>query len=232
MIEYEVDGDGIAVISWHMADRSMNVLNIASINAFRENVDKALADDAVKGIVIASKKNDFVAGADLTQLLSSRVPLELSPKPVAAAINGTALGGGFEICLGCNYRVAADNPKTLIGLPEVKLGLLPGAGGTQRLPRLIGIRNALPLLLEGTHLSPEKALKQGLIHAIVPAEELLSAAKQWILDGGDAMQPWDQKASRCRAVDHSPLQAMRHSQLVVPCYGRKPGAIIPPPSPS
>ncbi|MBT3701903.1 MAG: 3-hydroxyacyl-CoA dehydrogenase [Alphaproteobacteria bacterium] len=209
MIEYEVDGDGIAVISWHMADRSMNVLNIASINAFRENVDKALADDAVKGIVIASKKNDFVAGADLTQLLSSRVPqeimnfgdnfkntlraLELSPKPVAAAINGTALGGGFEICLGCNYRVAADNPKTLIGLPEVKLGLLPGAGGTQRLPRLIGIRNALPLLLEGTHLSPEKALKQGLIHAIVPAEELLSAAKQWILDGGDAMQPWDQK---------------------------------------
>jgi 3-hydroxyacyl-CoA dehydrogenase / enoyl-CoA hydratase / 3-hydroxybutyryl-CoA epimerase len=209
MIEYEVDGDGIAVISWHMADRSMNVLNIASINAFRENVDKALADDAVKGIVIASKKNDFVAGADLTQLLSSRVPqeimdfgdnfkntlraLELSPKPVAAAINGTALGGGFEICLGCNYRVAADNPKTLIGLPEVKLGLLPGAGGTQRLPRLIGIRNALPLLLEGTHLSPEKALKQGLIHAIVPADELLSAAKQWILDGGDALQPWDQK---------------------------------------
>jgi 3-hydroxyacyl-CoA dehydrogenase / enoyl-CoA hydratase / 3-hydroxybutyryl-CoA epimerase len=209
MIEYEVDGDGIAVISWHMADRSMNVLNIASIDAFRENVEKALGDDAVKGIVIASKKNDFVAGADLTQLLSSRVPqeimdfgdnfkntlraLELSAKPVAAAINGTALGGGFEICLGCNYRVAADNPKTLIGLPEVKLGLLPGAGGTQRLPRLIGIRNALPLLLEGTHLSPEKALKQGLIHAIVPADELLSAAKQWILDGGDVVQPWDQK---------------------------------------
>jgi 3-hydroxyacyl-CoA dehydrogenase / enoyl-CoA hydratase / 3-hydroxybutyryl-CoA epimerase len=209
MIEYEVDGDGIAVISWHMAERPMNVLNIASIEAFGDSVKKALADDAVKGIVVASKKNDFVAGADLTQLLSSRDPkevmdfgdnfkntlrsMELSPKPVAAAINGTALGGGFEICLACNYRVAADNPKTLIGLPEVKLGLLPGAGGTQRLPRLIGIRNALPLLLEGTHLSPEKALKQGLIHAIVPADELMAAAKKWIADGGDAVQPWDQK---------------------------------------
>jgi 3-hydroxyacyl-CoA dehydrogenase / enoyl-CoA hydratase / 3-hydroxybutyryl-CoA epimerase len=209
MIEYEIDGDGIAVISWHMADRSMNVLNIASIAAFKENVDKALADDAVKGIIITSKKNDFVAGADLTQLLSSRDPqeimdfgdtfkgtlraMELSAKPVAAAINGTALGGGFEICLGCNYRVAADNPKTLIGLPEAKLGLLPGAGGTQRLPRLIGIREAMPLLLEGTHLSPEKALALGLIHAVVPADELLAAAKTWLLEVGDAEQPWDKK---------------------------------------
>jgi 3-hydroxyacyl-CoA dehydrogenase / enoyl-CoA hydratase / 3-hydroxybutyryl-CoA epimerase len=209
MIEYEVDGDGIAVISWHMADRPMNVLNIASIAAFKENVDKALADDAVKGIVIASKKNDFVAGADLTQLLSSRDPkevmdfgdtfkgtiraMEASGKPVAAAINGTALGGGFEICLGCNYRVVADNPKTLIGLPEVKLGLLPGGGGTQRLPRLIGIREALPLLLEGTHLSPDKALKMGLIHAVVPADDLLAAAKKWIMEDGDPEQPWDKK---------------------------------------
>jgi len=209
MIEYDVDADGIATISWNMTERPMNVLNIASIAAYKDAVGKALADDAVKGVIIASKKADFVAGADLTELLSSRVPqevmdfgdnfkgtvraLELSDKPVVAAINGTALGGGFEICLGCNYRVAADNPRTLIGLPEVKLGLLPGAGGTQRLPRLIGIRAALPLLLEGTHLSPEKALRQGLIHAIVPAEELLGAAKAWIMDGGDAQQPWDKK---------------------------------------
>jgi len=209
MIEYDVDADGIATISWNMTERPMNVLNIASIAAYKDAVSKALADDAVKGVIIASKKADFVAGADLTELLSSRVPqevmdfgdnfkgtvraLELSDKPVVAAINGTALGGGFEICLGCNYRVAADNPRTLIGLPEVKLGLLPGAGGTQRLPRLIGIRAALPLLLEGTHLSPEKALKQGLIHAIVPADELLAAAKAWIMDGGDAQQPWDKK---------------------------------------
>ncbi len=209
MIEYEVDSDGIATISWNMTERPMNVLNIASIQAYKENVEKALNDDAVKGVIITSKKADFVAGADLTELLSSRVPaevmafgdkfkgtvraLELSDKPVVAAINGTALGGGFEICLGCNYRVAADNPKTLIGLPEVKLGLLPGAGGTQRLPRLIGMRAALPLLLEGTHLSPQKALEAGLIHAVVPADELLAAAKAWIMDGGEAQQPWDKK---------------------------------------
>lgn len=209
MIEYDVDSDGIAVISWNMTERPMNVLNIASITLFKEHVDKALGDEAVKGIVITSKKADFVAGADLTELLSSRVPqevmdfgdnfkgtlrsLELSEKPVAAAINGTALGGGFEICLACNYRVAADNPKTLLGLPEVKLGLLPGAGGTQRLPRLIGIRDALPLLLEGTHLSPEKALAKGMIHAIVPVDDLLDAAKTWIKDEGDPVQPWDKK---------------------------------------
>ena len=209
MIEYDIDTDGIATISWNMTERPMNVLNVASIAAYKEAVEKALADDAVKGIIITSKKADFVAGADLTELLSSRVPaevmafgdvfkgtiraLEVSEKPVVAAINGTALGGGFEICLGCNYRVAADNPKTLIGLPEVKLGLLPGGGGTQRLPRLIGIRAALPLLLEGRHLSPEKALQQGLIHAIVPAEDLLDAAKKWLLEVGEAAQPWDQK---------------------------------------
>ncbi len=214
MIDYSVDSDGIAVISWNMPDRSMNVLNNDSIPAFAEAVKKATEDNAVKGAVITSGKPDFIAGADLEMLqgwngaeemfengmelqMMFRA-IETSGKPFVAAINGTALGGGFEICLACHHRIAADNPKARIGLPEVKVGLLPGGGGTQRLPRLIGIQAALPLLLEGTHLNPAKALKAGAIHAVVPADELLAAAKKWVLVAGpeDAVQPWDKKGFR------------------------------------
>ncbi|HCX68313.1 MAG TPA: 3-hydroxyacyl-CoA dehydrogenase, partial [Rhodobiaceae bacterium] len=133
--------------------------------------------------------------------------LETCGKPVAAAINGTALGGGLEVTLACHYRVASDNPKTQIGLPEAKVGLLPGGGGTQRLPRLIGAQAALPLILQGTSLSPEKALKAGILHKVVPAAELVSAAKAWLKEGlaqdkiklgkkgpevyPIAVQPWD-----------------------------------------
>ncbi|MEP4190926.1 MAG: 3-hydroxyacyl-CoA dehydrogenase NAD-binding domain-containing protein, partial [Sneathiella sp.] len=157
---------------------------------------------------------DFIAGADLEMLqgwngaeemFANGMELQMmfrsietSGKPFVAAINGTALGGGFEICLACHHRIAADNPKAKIGLPEVKVGLLPGGGGTQRLPRLIGIQAALPLLLEGTHLNPAKALKLGAIHAVVPADDLIASAKKWILDAKpeDAVQPWDKKGFR------------------------------------
>ncbi len=214
MINYDVDGDGIAVISWDMPGRSMNVLNNDSIPAFADAIKRATEDDAVKGAVITSGKPDFIAGADLEMLQGWNGAeemfengmelqmmfrsIETSGKPFVAAINGTALGGGFEICLACHHRIAADNPKAKIGLPEVKVGLLPGGGGTQRLPRLIGIQAALPLLLEGTHLNPAKALKVGAIHAVVPADELVAAAKKWILAAKPegAIQPWDKKGFR------------------------------------
>jgi len=214
MINYSVDSDGIATISWDMPDRSMNVLNNDSIPAFAEAVEKAISDDAVKGAIITSAKPDFIAGADLEMLqgwsgaeemFANGMELQMmfrsiekAGKPFVAAINGTALGGGFEICLACHHRIAADNPKAKIGLPEVKVGLLPGGGGTQRLPRLIGIQAALPLLLEGKHLSPAKALKVGAINAVVPADELLSSAKTWLLNAKpeDAVQPWDNKKFR------------------------------------
>lgn len=214
MINYSVDNDGVATISWDMLGRSMNVLNNDSIPAFADAVKKASEDEAVKGVIITSAKPDFIAGADLEMLQGwSSVQemydngmelqmmfrsIEKSGKPFVAAINGTALGGGFEICLACHHRIAADNPKAKIGLPEVKVGLLPGGGGTQRLPRLIGIQAALPLLLEGTHLSPEKALKLGAIHAVVPAAELQAAAKAWIMAAKPeaAIQPWDKKGFR------------------------------------
>lgn len=214
LIRYEVDDQGIATITWDMQNSPMNVLNEGSIRAYADLVEKAIADDNVKGVVVTSARNEFIAGADLRELLRSSEQSaeelfgwiqnlqglfrkqETGKKPFVAAINGTALGGGLELTLACHYRVAADNPRTKLGLPEVKLGLLPGGGGTQRLARLIGARASLPLMTEGKHLSPDKALEAGMIHAVVPADELLSAAKQYILDGGSAKQPWDDRKFR------------------------------------
>ena len=229
MINYTIDTDGIATITWDMPGRTMNVLNEGSLKAYTEILDKALKDDKVKGIILASGKDSFIAGADLEMLLNADTTdaarlteqfsqlqklfrrQETGGKPIVAAINGTALGGGFEICLACHYRIAAANPKTKIGQPEVKLGLLPGGGGTQRIPRLIGVMNAAPILLEGKDLTVDAAKGLGLIHEVVPAGELLSRAKAWLTAApteqvvpeyagkgakpidGRAVQPWDRK---------------------------------------
>ncbi|MEQ8610216.1 MAG: enoyl-CoA hydratase-related protein, partial [Parvibaculum sp.] len=231
--KFEVDGDGIALVTWDMPNRSMNVLSQSSMGDMASIIEKIMSDDAIKGAVLTSGKDAFCAGADLSMMggqaggsgegsKEDRVKamyegnlkfnmllrsLETCGKPVAAAINGTALGGGLEVTLACHYRVASDNPKTQIGLPEAKVGLLPGGGGTQRLPRLIGAQAALPLILQGTSLTPDKALKAGILHKVVPAGELVSAAKAWLKEGlaqekiklgkkgpevyPIAVQPWD-----------------------------------------
>ncbi|MBM3556776.1 MAG: enoyl-CoA hydratase/isomerase family protein, partial [Alphaproteobacteria bacterium] len=207
MIDYEVDGEGFAIIAWNMTDRSMNVLNPESLAAHKAAVEKAINDPKVKGVIVTSKKADFLAGADLVKMFKVRDAKtvfeqgaqiqaifraqETGKKPFVAAINGTALGGGFEVCLACHRRIAADNPKAQIGLPEVSIGLLPGAGGTQRLPRLIGPRAALPLIMEGKRLSPQAALKAGLVDEVVPAGELIEAAKRWLRTNPPSVQPWD-----------------------------------------
>ncbi|MBS0541077.1 MAG: enoyl-CoA hydratase/isomerase family protein [Proteobacteria bacterium] len=229
MINYNVDTDGIATITWDMPGRTMNVLNEGSLKAYTETLDKALKDDKVKGIILTSGKDTFIAGADLEMLLNADTSdaaklteqfsqlqklfrrQETGGKPIVAAINGTALGGGFEICLATHYRIAAANPKTKIGQPEVKLGLLPGGGGTQRIPRLIGVMNAAPILIEGKDLTVDAAKGLGLIHEVVPAGELLARAKAWLTApateqvvpeyagkgakaiDGRAVQPWDRK---------------------------------------
>jgi 3-hydroxyacyl-CoA dehydrogenase/enoyl-CoA hydratase/3-hydroxybutyryl-CoA epimerase len=212
-----VDGDGIAILTWDVPGASVNTLSDASTAAYVAAVEKALADPAVKGIVVTSAKKDFLAGADVQDFLTDRSlakleagsraintvfrRLETAGKPLVAAINGTALGGGLELALACHYRVAADNPKTRIGLPEVTLGVLPGAGGTQRLPRLIGVRAAVPLMVEGKRLSVAEALQAGIVNAVVPAAELIDKAKAWILAGGKAEQPWDRKGFRVPGGD-------------------------------
>ncbi len=214
MIDTQVDTDGIATLTWNVSDRPMNVLNDASIKAFITAVQRAIADAKVKGVIVTSSRPEFLAGGDLatirtittaeqsmatTRPLSTTLrALERSGKPFVAAINGTALGGGLEVCLACHRRIAADNPKALIGLPEVTLGLLPAAGGTQRLPRMIGIKNALPYLLEGRKVDPIQALAAGLVDEVVPADRLLTRAKEWLLADGpqNVVQPWDAKGFR------------------------------------
>jgi 3-hydroxyacyl-CoA dehydrogenase/enoyl-CoA hydratase/3-hydroxybutyryl-CoA epimerase len=214
IFRYAVDADGIATLAFDYPGRSMNVLNDDSLAALYAVIERAAGDAAARAILLVSGKEDFIAGADLDMVMGFDDParvqaetlrlhrhlrrLETCGKPVAVAINGNALGGGFELCLACHHRVAGERPKVRIGLPEVTLGLLPGGGGTQRLPRLIGIRAALPLLLEGRKLEPTKAKELGLVHEVVAAGEEAAAARAWLREhlGEDVKQPWDAKGYR------------------------------------
>lgn len=221
-IAQEIDADGILLLTIDLPGASMNVINEALTRDMIAAVEQIRTDDAVKGAVITSgKPSGFVAGADLKGMnfpgsgsgassgkskmarLFEEVftlnkllrDLETCGKPVAAAVNGLALGGGLEIVLACHHRVIADNPKITLGLPEVLVGLFPGAGGTQRLPRLIGVQPALMFLLQGKSMSPQEALGLGVAQAVVPADQVVQAAKDWVKanpDGG--VQPWDQKS--------------------------------------
>ena len=212
-IDFSVDTDGVALLSIDVKDRSMNVMTPEFLSDLSEAVDKLTSDDNIKGAVITSGKDSFMAGADLIGLVETFEQrtdaaevyefcrglqttlrrLETCGKPVAAAINGTALGGGLEVCLACHYRVVANNPKSVLGLPEVQVGLLPGGGGTQRLPRLIGQEAALQLITQGKHVKPADALEAGFVDQMVAAGNEVEAAKEWVLNSGDAEAPWDKK---------------------------------------
>ena len=217
----DVDADGIALITWDAPSRSMNVIDRKAIEELAAIVEKVAGDAAIKGAVITSGKEAFCAGADLSMLEafsrqfadtvkasgeeaaaaflfeeSRKVSLlyrriETCGKPWVAAINGTALGGGFELCLACHHRIAADNPRTRVGLPEIKVGLFPGAGGTARVARMMQPGDALQFLLKGDQLRLAQAKSMKLIDAVVPAGDLVRKAKDWIKAGGKAKAPWD-----------------------------------------
>jgi 3-hydroxyacyl-CoA dehydrogenase/enoyl-CoA hydratase/3-hydroxybutyryl-CoA epimerase len=211
MMNYSVDADGIATVEWDLPGRSQNVMNGDSTEAWVTAMDKAIADPAIKGIIVTSAKKDFIAGGDLEMLLAMKTAkqvfewtgefhkacrrFETAGKPIACAMPGSALGGGLEIAMTCHYRVAADNAKARFGLPEATLGLLPGGGGTQRLPRLIGYAAAIPLMTEGKKIKADAAARQGIIHAVVPAGTEREAAKAWLLSDAakGVKQPWDTK---------------------------------------
>jgi 3-hydroxyacyl-CoA dehydrogenase/enoyl-CoA hydratase/3-hydroxybutyryl-CoA epimerase len=215
-IHYSVDADGIAILAIDVAGRPMNVLTPEFRADLAACIDKVAGDPAVRGAVVCSAKPSFMAGADIKDMVGAFdrgiTPAEASGfswelhklfrrmetcgKPLAAAINGVALGGGFELALACHYRVIEDGPKAGVGLPEVTIGLLPGAGGTQRVPRLVGIPEALRLVTEGKQVAPADALKKGLVHEVAPAAEIVERARQWILKGGEGVQPWDRKGFR------------------------------------
>lgn len=213
-ISYSIDADGICTLVMDLPGEKMNTLGPALTDPLEAALRRAMADDAVKGIVLTSGKDSFVAGGDLKQIgrptnlsgmdmaeiahlfgyLSRLLRwLETAGKPVACAINGLALGGGLEIALACHYRVVADNPRLVLGLPESMVGLIPGGGGTQRLPRVIGLAKSLPIMMQGKNVSPAEALEMGLVHAVAPQAELVETAKAWLRDAGDPVQPWDRK---------------------------------------
>ncbi|GAA5232614.1 3-hydroxyacyl-CoA dehydrogenase [Verticiella sediminum] len=214
MIDYSTDAEGVAYIVWNNPDGPVNIKNAASMAAFVAAVDRAIADPAVKGAVIGSAKRDFLAGGDIDAVYAARTPqaaianvrevgaclrrMERSGKPFVAALNGSALGGGLEVALACHHRVAAEDARLRLGLPESTLGLIPGAGGTQRLPRLIGIKAATRMMQDGKPVDVAAARALGLVDAVVPAENLLEAARRWVLEHPEARQPWDVKGFRYR----------------------------------
>ena len=210
--------NGIITVTIDQSDRKMNVIGDGFNESFATLTDAFINDEAAKGLILTSGKSTFVVGADIDQLAqvesaeqafdlvedlkTSLRKLETAGKPVVAAITGTALGGGLELALACHYRIAIDSPKTKLGLPEVKLGLLPGGGGTQRLPRLVGIQKALELMTQGKELRPQQALDIGIIHDTAKDnEELISKAKEWINNNPKASQPWDERGFKIPGGD-------------------------------
>jgi 3-hydroxyacyl-CoA dehydrogenase/enoyl-CoA hydratase/3-hydroxybutyryl-CoA epimerase len=222
----DVDSDGIALVTWDMGDRSMNVITMDVIAELGTIVDKVANDAAIKGVVITSGKPAFCGGADLAMLESIRGlytdmvskqgeeaaakmvfdesrklsqlyrRIETCGKPWVCALNGTAMGGGFELALACHYRVAADEAKTRLGLPEIKIGLFPGAGGTQRVARMLQPADALQFLLKGDQLKVDRAKAMKLIDAVVPAADLIKTAKDWVKANSKAKAPWDTEGFR------------------------------------
>jgi 3-hydroxyacyl-CoA dehydrogenase/enoyl-CoA hydratase/3-hydroxybutyryl-CoA epimerase len=209
---WEQGEDGVVVLTMDAPGQSANTMNAAFTDAFEQVVDRLEAEkETIAGVVVTSAKKTFFAGGDLNDLIRARPEhaadvlasvtrnkallrrLEKLGRPVAAAINGAALGGGYEIALACHRRIALDVKGTEIGLPEVTLGLLPGAGGVTRTVRLLGLADALlKVLLQGQRHKPAAALRHGLVHEVVATrEELLANARAWVLATPDAAQPWD-----------------------------------------
>lgn len=217
-LTFEVDAAGIGLATLDQPGRAMNVLTPVLMEAVAALVERLEKEDSLKGLVLTSGKPSFIVGADIDQLnqittidQAFRLGEELKAlmrrmekcgKPVVAALNGTTLGGGLELAMACHARFAMDDPKAKIGLPEVKLGLLPGGGGTQRLPRLIGIQKSLELMTQGTELSPAKALGLGLVTGLATTrEELLQKARDWCVANPKPVQPWDTKGFRIPGGD-------------------------------
>ncbi len=214
-IQYQKDPQGIITLTFDAQGAAVNTMNAAFQAEFVQIVEKIVADvaankDSVTGVIMASAKSTFFAGGDLRSLIAAQPSdaqsfynglqvtklamrkLETLGKPVVAAINGAALGGGLELALGCHYRVCINDDKIQLGFPEVTLGLLPGAGGVVKSVRIMGLQAALPLLTEGTRISPSKALAAGWIHALVNTkEELITSALSWIAANPVAKQIWD-----------------------------------------
>nr|AEO27329.1 3-hydroxy-5-isopropenylpimelyl CoA dehydrogenase [Pseudomonas sp. 19-rlim] len=248
-IRTDLDADGILLVTIDMPGRAMNVFSAAMMDSLEKVLDLVEQEPSVRGLVITSGKQAFLAGADLEMIrmftdraevdspvqlhdLCGRLGrlflrLEQIDKPSVAAVNGLALGGGLELALACHQRVALDSDAVLLGLPEIKLGLLPGAGGTQRLPRLIEINKALAMLLGGDPVGSREALELGLVDRLSTASELIATAKALVLAPRRKQANWyaadfvvdssvfdaggaDPFANLCQVLDISAYQRSRY----------------------
>ncbi len=255
----ETDQDGIALVTWNMPDRSMNVFTEEVMNELDAIIAQLSGDGSVKGVVFTSGKESFSGGADLNMLKKmlglfhaekAKDPekaakllfdnagrmtwlfrkIETSGKPWVSAINGTCMGGAFELSLACHGRVAADGDKVKMALPEVKVGIFPGAGGTQRVARLTDTQGALQMLTTGQTLTPQKAKQMGLIHQVAEPAKLIETAKDMIRGGLKAVAPWDEKGFK---LPGGPVYSAAGANLWPPAiailrretYGKYPGAI-------
>ena len=218
----ETDADGIALITWDMPEKSMNVFTVEVMDEIEKILEQTCADAGVRGVVFTSGKSSFSGGADLTMIkgmfetiAAERVKdpaaamqkifdavgrmtwlwrkIETCGKPWVSAINGTCMGGATELSLACHGRVASNAKSVKIGLPEVKVGIFPGAGGTQRVARLANTQDALQMMTTGSSLTAARAKAMNLVHHVVEPGELINAAKQMIKDGLKPVAPWDEK---------------------------------------
>lgn len=249
----EAQDNGLIHLVFDCPDRSMNVFSnkaIHELGAFAEWLHRS----AVRGVMVRSgKPSGFCAGADLTELgvaydmivaarpadrfdiafhhffpLSHAIRrLETAGKPIAAAIAGVALGGGCELALGCHYRILTNSPRAMLGLPESGVGLLPGAGGTQRMPRLVGVDLGLEVLLQGRNLAGQEALEAGLVDAVVEDGEEVAAAEAWLLSAAaHAIQPWDSPGSAPLAhADYAGSIAAHRARELTRMLGHEPAPL-------
>ncbi|MBP6902705.1 MAG: enoyl-CoA hydratase/isomerase family protein [Burkholderiaceae bacterium] len=229
-MRFELDSAGILLATLDLPGRSMNVLNASTGAAIAAMVERVESDPAVKGLVLTSGKKDFLAGADLegirdiqqaadaalqayelSLVLKGQLRrLERCGKPAVAVVHGQCLGGGLELALACHHRIVVDDGRARLGLPEVKLGLLPGGGGTQRLPRLVGMQTALQMMGEGNDIRADKALAIGLVgEKAADREAAIAQARAWCLAHPKAQQPWDAPKFRYPGGDSRSPQAVQ-----------------------
>ncbi len=254
----ETDSDGIALVTWDAPGKTMNVIDATVMDEMDALIEQIEGDEAIKGVVITSGKKTFGAGADLNylqqmmghfeaekakdetaamqmlfdgawRLNKTLRRVEAGDKPWVAAINGTALGGVFEITLACHARVMTDDESATVGLPEAKVGLLPGGGGTQRVARLVEPQQGVQMLLQGKAHRPAKAKQLNLVHEVVPADEVVERSKQLIRDDLKPEAPWDQKGFKAPINVWSPagvqLLSAGNAILRKETFGNYPNAL-------
>lgn len=222
MLNIEIETGGIAIVTIDMPGRTMNVLDLPLTDALGEMAETMASNPDVRGVILTSAKSDFIAGADLSMVKAffapGQTPVEIAAtvsrignafrkiermgKPLVVAAPGTALGAGLELMMACQYRIAARNNRALFGLPEVSLGILAAAGGTQRLPRIVGLEAALSMLTGGKPINAEKALEIGLLDEVVETDDLIPAARRALTEGRvPDTAPWDREGFRLPGVD-------------------------------